>query len=58
MDKFINNCRLCFHNELEKIFDFGNIALGNNLSNSIDEILIFENIHYNFKNVLIVIIFS
>ena len=37
MDKIINNCRLCSHHQLEKIFDFGNIALGNNLSNSIDE---------------------
>ncbi len=39
MDKPIINCRLCSCNKLEKIFNFGSLALGNNLQNSFQETL-------------------
>ena len=35
MDKPIRKCRLCFSAQLEYLYNFGNVALGNNLLNNI-----------------------
>ncbi len=39
MDKPIRKCRLCFSEQLEYLYNFGNIALGNNLLNNIADTL-------------------
>ena len=36
MDKPIRKCRLCFSAQLEYLYNFGNVALGNNLLNNIE----------------------
>ena len=39
MDKPIRKCRLCFSEQLEYLYNFGNVALGNNLLNNIADTL-------------------
>ena len=58
MDKPIRKCRLCFSEQLEYLYNFGNVALGNNLLNNLADTLEVSKYPLQFKYVTIATIFN